>query len=498
MSHIKNHQAFTLVELIVVIIILAILATIAFLSFNSYSSSTRDSVRLSDISNIAKWLVVQYSIWWYYILPDNNVSLLSWSTIIWYQWKAWTNVLSTIKISSNSWKDPIDNAYYTYNTNLTKNKYQLSWFLESKWSVINRTSSINNLNLTNQINQTYSTTYTNRYPYTKWDSIWVILSYTWWTGSMIYTPLEDSWTWIDVSSWTQVSWRIVINNNTDSSTWVSVGSMSGYTTYAIVTTVPIIQSYTMCTAKWQTYTWVTKYSDSYWICDTPDRVVCTWVWVWQSWSMCNVWATTTVWRNTVPAQSPGDGTATLPTNRVQSVQWNYYQWWRNTNVTSTIASAWPVASETNTNFYTNWVANYDWLETKNDNLWWWTNTTTSTWYYSNQTTANQALMQWPCWFWYHVPTIKEWCDLITSINSWITCTANWQNDTSIASTLKLPLSGHRDAAGATYYYQNTYGNFWASSPNSIRGYSLVMTSSQVYPLFNNGRANSFTIRCLKN
>jgi len=301
----KKHnklQAFTLVELIITIVILSILSTIAFLSFSSYSSSSRDSVRLSDISNIAKWLVVQYSIWWSYIIPDNSINIYSWSnTIIWYQWKVWSNTINNIKLSNNnnSWKDPLDNTYYTYNINYNKSKYQVTWYLESKWNVINRvgyeddlyeddlydswnsaflsssfwakwngvewiyennSSSLlsnvfnwlidisttlrsaqyddnvasviarneaiyNNFSLINEAN---ATTYTNRYPYTKWDSIWVILSSIWWTGSIVYIPLEDSWTGIDVSSWAQVSWKVLINNNTDSSTGVSVVNMSGY------------------------------------------------------------------------------------------------------------------------------------------------------------------------------------------------------------------------------------------------------------------------------
>ena len=287
--HKSHRQAFTLVELIIVIVILSILSTIAFLSFNSYSSSTRDSVRLSDISNIAKWLVVQYSIWWNYIIPDNSINIYSWSTVIWYQWKVWSNNLNIIKLSTsnnNSWKDPLDNTYYTYNINSTKNRYQVTWYLESKWSVINRIGSINNwdeknhfsvissssrnpflsvfwdyinrnneqtlnnrflvkpgmtldelfsFNLINNldlINQTNATNYTNRYPYTKWDSIWVILNYTWWTNSgyTIYTPIEDSWTWIDITNTWQTVWKIVIDDNSTSSTWVNVNTMSGYVT----------------------------------------------------------------------------------------------------------------------------------------------------------------------------------------------------------------------------------------------------------------------------
>jgi prepilin-type N-terminal cleavage/methylation domain-containing protein len=47
-------KAFTLVELIVVIVILAILTTIASLNFGSQVSSSRDSVRVIDITNLSK------------------------------------------------------------------------------------------------------------------------------------------------------------------------------------------------------------------------------------------------------------------------------------------------------------------------------------------------------------------------------------------------------------------------------------------------------------
>ena len=48
----KQKYAFTLVELIVVITILAILWTIAFISLQWYSKDARDSIRISDVSNM--------------------------------------------------------------------------------------------------------------------------------------------------------------------------------------------------------------------------------------------------------------------------------------------------------------------------------------------------------------------------------------------------------------------------------------------------------------
>lgn len=49
-------NGFTLVELIIVITILAILAVIAFFSFHGYIKTSRDSNRVTTVSNIEKWL----------------------------------------------------------------------------------------------------------------------------------------------------------------------------------------------------------------------------------------------------------------------------------------------------------------------------------------------------------------------------------------------------------------------------------------------------------
>lgn len=310
----KIFPAFTLVELIVVIVILSILATIAFLSFNSYSSSTRDSVRVSDISSIAKWLTLQYSIWWKYNIPESSILLLSWSVIIWYQWKAWFNILSTIKLSNNWWKDPLDNTYYTYNTNLSQNKYQLSWFLESKWSIINR------VGYESFINQTNATNYTKRYPYIKGDNIWVILNYTWTTSNPVYSPLEDinSLTWIDVSSWSQTIWKINISNNSDSATWVNVISLSGYINTIISNTIlvdglsssnPWVNCLTIKTNYPSSVDWI------YWI--KPDsnptfQVYCDMINDWWGWTlvMRGKWWDTTWWQ-TIWALNIWNSTSTV-------------------------------------------------------------------------------------------------------------------------------------------------------------------------------------------
>ncbi|EKE27346.1 MAG: hypothetical protein ACD_3C00223G0023 [uncultured bacterium (gcode 4)] len=173
----KNNNAFTLVELIVVIVILAILATIAFLSFSSQSASARDSTRLADMSNIAKWLSVFNAIAGKLPLPDSKIDITASWTIVWYQWYAWTSVLSMIKLS-NWWKDPLDKeVYYTYSTNSNRARYQILWFLEDG---NNQSLSYSPDLIRNSLKEANAdpSSYSWRYSIMKWDSVWILLNST--------------------------------------------------------------------------------------------------------------------------------------------------------------------------------------------------------------------------------------------------------------------------------------------------------------------------------
>ncbi|EKE28642.1 MAG: Laminin G sub protein [uncultured bacterium (gcode 4)] len=223
------YSAFTLVELIVVIVILAILATIAFLSFSSQSSSARDSTRMSDLSNISKWLWVFNALGWKYPIPDKSVSIYSWTTLIWYQWEAWSKLLGMLKLSAWWWKDPLGGTYYTYNINNTRNKHQLLAFLE------NQSSFQLWYNPFDVISDSFATDYTNRYPYEKWDTLWILLAQTWTTSNPIYTPIQDipsiqTSTWFTITDTSQTTWKIIISDNAVSSTWVSTSAVIWYTT----------------------------------------------------------------------------------------------------------------------------------------------------------------------------------------------------------------------------------------------------------------------------
>jgi prepilin-type N-terminal cleavage/methylation domain-containing protein len=206
----KKYKAFTLVELIVVIVILAILATIAFLSFSSQSSSARDSTRLADMSNIAKWLSVFNATAWNYPAPDNAIIIsASWITI-WKQWYAGNSVLNMIKIS-NWGKDPLDTGvYYTYSVNSNTSKFQILGFLED-WSstALSLSPGFAKFELKSAFAE--PSTYSWRYMITKWDWIWILLN------STTMLPIQTAWTWVDLIKsnsntvykaifWSEVSW----------------------------------------------------------------------------------------------------------------------------------------------------------------------------------------------------------------------------------------------------------------------------------------------------
>ena len=180
-----NIKAFTLVELIVVIVILAILATIAFLSFGSQASTARDSTRMSDVASLWKWIWVYSATTWLYPIPDKSVWMYSWATtdswnLIWYQWEAWESVNRLVKSSKEWWyRDPVDNAFYTYNINARQTKYKVTAFLENKSSMT--------IDVWWYILDAQATEYTNRFAYSMWDALSVVVMNSW--ASVI--PLQD-------------------------------------------------------------------------------------------------------------------------------------------------------------------------------------------------------------------------------------------------------------------------------------------------------------------
>jgi prepilin-type N-terminal cleavage/methylation domain-containing protein len=170
-----KHKAFTLVELIVVITILAVLATVAFISFQWYVSTSRDSVRLSDMANIEKWLNMKTSIAQKLPYPDDNLQVTASWVLLNYQGYAWSSVLGEIEVHGGG-IDPLDKKYYTYSVNERRNKYQILWFLESDESTLNVVSTPNN----------------ERFIDTKWSKLWIIFK------DASFTQLDDNLSEVDI------------------------------------------------------------------------------------------------------------------------------------------------------------------------------------------------------------------------------------------------------------------------------------------------------------
>jgi len=119
-------KAFTLVELIVVIAIISILWTIAFISLHWYASTSRDSVRISDLKNMEKTLELSFIKDWEYAKTSSWKKITySWAEI-WTQWTFWNEtVIASNNIINPIPLDPLTKTEYNYSLLNTKLKYQL-------------------------------------------------------------------------------------------------------------------------------------------------------------------------------------------------------------------------------------------------------------------------------------------------------------------------------------------------------------------------------------
>ena len=127
----KNKKGFTLVELIVVIVILAILGTIAFISMQGYSKSSRDSVRISDVSAMKTSLELFHVDAGKYPLPDDWAPVTFSGETLWYQGKFGDNVVTNVSRNmQEAPRDPLNDKLYTYSVQSNKNKIQILTLLE--------------------------------------------------------------------------------------------------------------------------------------------------------------------------------------------------------------------------------------------------------------------------------------------------------------------------------------------------------------------------------
>ncbi|MFK7780406.1 MAG: prepilin-type N-terminal cleavage/methylation domain-containing protein [Candidatus Gracilibacteria bacterium] len=144
----KQNKAFTLVELIVVITIIAILGTIAFISLQGYSAQSRDSVRISDVSNMKISLELFHLNSGKYPLPD-NYEIVDYNTeLLWYQGTFGSTVVSQLSRNMNHIpKDPLTDKEYIFSTANNKNEFEILTLLEGDL-VLNTISQTNATTLT--------------------------------------------------------------------------------------------------------------------------------------------------------------------------------------------------------------------------------------------------------------------------------------------------------------------------------------------------------------
>jgi prepilin-type N-terminal cleavage/methylation domain-containing protein len=156
---IKQKNAFTLVELIVVITILAILGTIAFISLQWYSKDARDSIRISDTSNMETSLELFHLDAGKYPLPDNNEVVDYWTETLWYQWDFWNSVISSLSRSMTEIPtDPLTDKKYVFSVANNKNEFEILSLLEWDSLALNTINQTNaaSLEVTPKIDWTYN------------------------------------------------------------------------------------------------------------------------------------------------------------------------------------------------------------------------------------------------------------------------------------------------------------------------------------------------------
>lgn len=128
-AHYSKPLGFTLAELIVIVTVLGLLWTIGFISITGYFAGSRDSARVTDMNMIYTQLDVLRASSGTIPMPENYRTIALSGTNIAYQGYAGKSVLGSINLEKG-WKDPKDNAFYTYTVNKKQSRAQLMGYFE--------------------------------------------------------------------------------------------------------------------------------------------------------------------------------------------------------------------------------------------------------------------------------------------------------------------------------------------------------------------------------
>ncbi|MDD3120363.1 MAG: FISUMP domain-containing protein [Candidatus Gracilibacteria bacterium] len=479
-------SGFTLIELIVVITILAILSTIAFISFSDYNKNARDSIRISDLSSINKALGIYQTTNSILPFPDGYLEFKDIAGTISYQGSIEDRVSNILGIGKVI-KDPLDNNYYVYTVNPNRKRGQILGYLEST----NNASYTSTLFFIENAYADVNVDLVKRYTYTKGDYVGVFLNNT--TNQPInYNDGSGGIINLSTTHSGTIYKAILSNNSNISTTPTGTGITIGNKVRLFVASN-------------------SPASSQYPRCDTSDITLSNG----QVWAACNVGATV-AFTGISLANLAG---STDPYSDLRPTLGSYFQWGRNDDITSTsitnvLASAGTLSNTVgHTNFIHNWwtSAKGSWISTPDNNLWGGSGTTGTGGTLISQ--GSPAIMQGPCATGYHVPTYKEWCNAINSIDHSIECytIANSgslrQYPASILSELKLPPAGNRGIDGASTGYEvGNRGFYWSSTPAfntdefAYTAYFLDFHTpgNALRTMYHRGQFNGYSVRCLKN
>jgi len=434
----KQKNAFTLVELIVVITILAILWTIAFISLQWYSKDARDSIRISDISNIKTSLELFHLDSWKYPLPDDNQIVDYGTEILWYQWEFWTSVISSLSRSmSEVPTDPLTDKKYIFSVANNKNEFEILSLLEWDSLTLNNLSQTNaaSLVVTPKIDGTYNRVFIKTANYIV--PVPSIINTEVWTATMTldsnnissqvinwgenipeqWNVISNTWalTWLVLSVYT---WSINIGTSNSEKEAVVQKIQAAYTGSSLansdiyeyivnasweeelvwvlntivlndaitkVTIIPDSGPYVSCI--WVNDPTPFLATTTYGSCNTVDTIVCDGVWTWYTISACNVWTN-------IASTAYNDSGS----------YWELFQWWNNAwlRISWTSPTQVSVTATWSTYSSTTFINGpQDWNSTPEDDLWW-------------DNPGTYIDRKWPCEIWYHVPSEAEWSWIYTA------------------------------------------------------------------------------------